>query len=344
MSKNRLVRSIVIAAMLGFVSGSATAQIQFSPNYSGALVYSIPILHSVPPIDSTQPVNIQTDYLWLDDAFRQVKPGFAMDQYIHSLGYGDTLKYFASILYQVVDANPITFVEWGSAVPKPYPYKAPPGRIRTRVQSQYSFLKIDTNRTPFLLDADIIADVKITDTAKYYWVTDHIYPKTVVVTCQILDDIKGKYVPLCGSMIYSTYRKGPTPLSIISPVLMDVAPSSPGTCMQFEYSPNWPLGIQTDYTYQGQPKLTDSTGDWIRKDSEYIAFLYFDGVGSDSTNDYYALLPNWGWFGSFDGLYPVRNGIVYDPNDDFGIGASSGLSVADWKSRIRARIYSIVNP
>src|SRR5665213_1818055 len=193
---NRIVMSMFFLAMLGFFSSTVMGQ-GFSPKYSGALVYSLPLLRTVPAVNPYQPTNIQTDYLWLDDAFRQVKPGFVMDSYIQSLSYGDTLRFLASILYQVVDDNPITFMRWEGAAPKPYPYKAPPGRIRTRVQSRFSRLAVDSNRTPFLLDADIIADIKVTDTAKFSWPNDHITPTSVVVTCQILDGIKGKYVPAC---------------------------------------------------------------------------------------------------------------------------------------------------
>jgi len=43
-------------------------------------------------------------------------------------------------------------------------------------------------------------------------------------------------------------------------------------------------------------------------------------------------------------MYQIHNGKVSDPKDDFGIGASVGLTVADWKTRLRAKIYSLINP
>jgi hypothetical protein len=164
-----------------------------------------------------------------------------------------------------------------------------------------------------------------------------------VVTCSILDGVKGKYVPGCG-FIYKTHKKGATPQSTYPPVFADTVPATLGTCFQFEYCPNWGLGIQSDAYSPVHPELTDSMGDWIKKDSEYVVFLNFVGLMADSANGYYSLMPDWGWFGSNDGLYPVRSGLVYDPHDDFGIGASGGLSVAVWKSRVRARISSIVTP
>jgi hypothetical protein len=336
--------ALMVAAILAF-STAAMGQ-AFSPYYDGALLYSLPLLRTLPAVNPSQSTSIQTDYLLLDDAFRLVKPGFVMDSYIQSLSYGDTLRYLASILYQVVDDNPITFMRWEGALPSPYPYNAPPGRIRTRVQSQFSKLAVDTNRTPFLLNADIIADVTVTDTAKFSWPSDPITPRTVVVTCTILDGIKGKYVPGCG-FIYKTHPQGvlQTLSTPFPPVMADTVPSTVGSCFQFEYSPNWVRGIQSDFNV-GVPLLTGPSGDWVKKDSEFVVFLNFVSIASDNSNAYYALMPAWGWFGSMDGLYPVRGGKVYDPNDDFGIGASvsGGLTVAEWKTRIRARINSIIYP
>jgi hypothetical protein len=342
-------RSFSVPALLVVVviAYSSTSISQTFSNYTGALVYALPLLRTVPAINSSQSSGIVTDYLWLDDAFKAVSPGFLIDSYIQSLFYADTLRYLASILYQVVDDNPITYMRWQGASPWPYPYHEAPGEVRTHLQSRFSKLAVDTNRTPFLLNADIIADIHVTDTFQNLCPSDPITPRSVVVTCSILDGIKGKYVPQCG-FLYKSHHQGGTKVFSESfpPVMADTVPATTGACFQFEYCPNWIRGIQVDFTYPGQPELTDSTGDWIRPDSEYVVFLDFVGISGDTANGYYALLPAWGWFGSMDGLYPIRGGNVYDPNDDFGIGASAagGLSVAEWKSRVRARISSIVTP
>jgi hypothetical protein len=41
------------------------------------------------------------------------------------------------------------------------------------------------------------------------------------------------------------------------------------------------------------------------------------------------------------GMYPVRGGIVYDPNNDLGFG--TGLTVANFKSKLRQKILSITS-
>jgi hypothetical protein len=116
--------------------------------------------------------------------------------------------------------------------------------------------------------------------------------------------------------------------------------------LQFEYSPKWQSGIFTDEGDPSVPVLSDSTGWWVRPGGEYIVFLYLHGVNMDSANNYFTIDPFWGVFGSQGAMYRVVSGHVVDPNDDFGLGASvsGGLTVAEWKTRLRARIYNILHP
>ncbi len=193
-------------------------------------------------------------------------------------------------------------------------------------------ITVDSNRTLFLHRAAIIADVRILDTSQFL-TKDASFPKLVVVTAIILDGMKGKYVPRCPSVRKAYAKEYPDDYYRTS---ADTILALPGTTFQFEYRPHWFRGIVTDVMMG--PQLTYSSGDWIKKDSEYVVFLDFVGVTSDGTNLYYALQPEWGSFGSVDGLYPVRDGLVYDPNDDFGLGAFKGLALPEWKSRLRARI------
>jgi hypothetical protein len=42
------------------------------------------------------------------------------------------------------------------------------------------------------------------------------------------------------------------------------------------------------------------------------------------------------------GMYPVRAGIVFDPNSDFKFG--TGLTLVDFKTALRGKIFTIVHP
>jgi hypothetical protein len=334
-----LKRPVIILLILGASVSTSLCQdynTLAKNSFTGVLLFAVPIIDTVPPISSSQPSEIQTDYLWLDEAFRLVKPGFYLDKYINNLGYNDTSKFIAKVLYKIVDDNPITAYQWMGAAPSPYPYNAPPGRERVVFQTHFDALANDTDRTGFLLNCDFIYDVQVSDTIGTIWDSTFSIHKTVLVKYSILDTIKGKTVPECTD-IFLPHKSGIKPQSI-DPTSIIPVHAAPGVCSYFEYSPEW---TQSQFSDGG---TTDPLGNWVKKDSEYIVFLGFVGVYADSLHSYYDISPEWGGMGTSGAMYKVQGGYVVDPNDDFGIGASSGLTVTEWKTRLRARIYKITNP
>ncbi|MGH2639966.1 MAG: hypothetical protein ACRDF4_11915 [Rhabdochlamydiaceae bacterium] len=324
-----------IIAMPWVFGAVAHAQV---PNYGGALLYSELTDTSVPPLYSGQPTNVATAYLWLDDAMR-LYPGYEIDSFINAMTWSDTAKTIASALYQIQDDNPLSYYNWDDAGIYPHPYKGDPGH------AEFAFIKRAWSRLAgttvgVLLNSEIIADVMVTDTFCKKDPAANIARDAVLVNATILDEIKGKWVPTCPN-IYRAGKKGALPLSdtiIPTPVLPDTAAA--GTCLQFEYSPEWPLRPAAENPLD--KGLKDSTGGWwIKPGKEYIVFLYFNGVGYDNTHGYFTTFPV--SFGYSGGMYPVVNGIVQDPHDDFRFGAT-GLSAAQWKAALRNKINALVNP
>jgi hypothetical protein len=319
----------------------------------GALEYSLPFLTAVPPLDSTQPTDVATAYLWLDELMR-TSTGPQINNYIWSLNNGDTLRFLAEMLYSVIDNNPLSFNNWDASTiweigrpPLAWNYKGHPDQERTQLQNQISVKIPDTARTGFLLACDIISDVTVSDTEVYGSSTSI---PMVFVNATINDEIKGQKIPLCVGEGMGALRKGKgaIPLSVrtLVPWATYAVVADTGSCLQFEYSPQWQRGIFTDEGDPLVPVLSDSTGWWVRPGGEYIVFLYLHGVNMDSAKNYFTLDPFWGVFGSQGAIYRVSGGHVIDPNDDFGLGASvsGGLTVAEWKTRLRARIYNILHP
>lgn len=336
---NHIVRGIVLTVMLGFFVTSANAQ---APVYRGALLYSMPWDKSVPPVDSTQSTQVQTAYLWADEAMR-LYPEFQIDSFFHAMTWSDTAKTFASNLYQIQDDNPLAYYMWTGDAIKPNPYKGSPGRAEFTFIQNSRFIAGDTMRTFSLLFPEIIADVVIADTLCKQE-SGGGPPGTsmdmVLVTSTILDEIKGKKVPLCVGYDMRAGKKGKVILSLSDtayPWATYPVSAHTGQCLQFEYSPEWPRVPSDDEV----PRLRDSTGWWIKPGKEYIVFLDFEGFQGDTANGYFTVVPS--AEGTSGGMYPVVNGIVQDPWDDFGFG-STNLTVADWKARLRARINSLINP
>jgi hypothetical protein len=336
----RILTGVILAAMLGLFS-KADAQV---PTYYGPLLYSMPLDTSVPPLYVGQPPTVTEAYLWLDDAMR-LYPEYTIESYFNSLSWGDTLKTLASTFYQVQDDNPLSFFFWSGSAMHPNPYKGNPAHGIVAFQQHLAQIVGDTGRTASMLTADIIADVMVGDT---FCVIDPTIPGTfymAFVNSTILDEIKGKKIPYCVGEGMSTRKQGKTNILSISattPWATYAVPADTGTCLQFEYSPYW---LQTAFFGQdGGPKLVDSIGGWwIKPGHEYIVFLNLMGIGANSTTGYFTLRPGPAALGN-GGMYPVVDGIVQDPNDDYGIGASAGLPVAVWKARFRAKISTIVTP
>ncbi len=334
---NSIISGVALAVMLGFFVSTAHGQ---APAYQGALLYSIARDTSVPPLYAGQPAQVTTAYLWLDDALR-LYPESVIDNYINSFSWNDTAKVIVSNIYQMEDDNPLSFYMWSGKAIKPNPYKGDPGHDQVLIEDRVMHIG-DTGRTYSLLAPDVIADVMVVDTFCTMDTNSNPYDKrdVVLVNCSLLDPIKGKRIPACPDMMRSKY-KGVRTLGFTPayPTYADTA--SVGTCLQFEYSPEWQRS-QTD-EYRMRTRLIDSSGGWwVKPGHEYIVFLTFLGFGADSTKGYFSVRPGTTVLGTSGGMYPVVNGIVQDPGDDFGLG--SNLTVADWKARLRARINSIINP
>ncbi len=312
---------------------------------SNPLVYKIPKITTFPPITIGQPLDVVLTYHWFDQAMRSYT-SYSIDSFLNAMQLSDTAKYIANALYRICDDDPITYHLWlmgGGGLPLAYWPQSDPSHTELEFLKRIYVIISDTARSAYLLSSDIISDVKVIDTFSVTKSVAHGFRarQIVRVSCSILDQIKGNYVPSCAIDTFYRSKGIITPQSlypsITSPVRADT-----GGCLQFEYSLGWDRMPNNDYGVVWP--LVDSMGTWIKPDSEYIVFLGLIQLNADSSYSYFTLQPLWGSFGSNAGMYPVRDGIVIDPHDDFGIGASSGLTVSQWKTRLRARISKLINP
>jgi hypothetical protein len=314
-------RIILSVLLLSAVFAASTAHAQ------PALLYTMPEDTSVPPLYLGQPPAVTAAYLWLDEAMRFYKE-YRILAYIRALSsWNDTSQILASYLYQIQDDNPLSYYNWDDAGIYPHPYKGDPS------QSAFAFIKqawtLGGTRPGALLTSEIIADVTVSDTVCKIDPSAITAKDQILVNCVINDEIKGKWVPAC-PMYYKSGQKNPSPLGIATPVFsaLPADTASAGTCLLFNYSPEWKKNADDD--------LSPTIGWWIKPGQEYIVFLSFNATsGAFST-----------WpvsFGHCCGMYPVVDGIVQDPNDDFHFGSTS-LTVAEWKAALRAQINALITP
>jgi len=206
------------------------------------------------------------------------------------------------------------------------------GVLQTNVTENFR----DWAQTGQLLQCDIIADVKISDTV----INENLVPEMAVVFSTIMDPIKGKKIPSCPPIVKSEPGRRFKSITYYA----DVDTAAQGQCLAFEYCPEWSrTAVQIgDDVRPFQNPLTDGSGWWIKPDSEYIVFLYLRRVDDDSSTQYFTVYPLSGSFGTQGAMYRVQNGHVVDPNDDFNLGGRD-LPVEEWKARLRARIKALLD-
>ena len=336
-------RNLAIVVLALLVIAPVVRCQHHSPPYTGALLYSQPWIETVPPVYPGQASEVTTAYFLFDMGLR-LSNFNAPIEFFNRMTYGDTSKYIANLVYRVCDDNPVLYSQWLAEEVKPEPYHTDPGRALYSFQERLAKICPDTARTWMLVSSDMILHVHVVDTVIVPKVLYRYRPNgNVRVTAQIIDAIKGKYVPACPPAL-EVGKGGFKTLSVISPDPTYPVQSSPGTCIQFEYALGWGRGPGND-DMGGDKMLFDSVnGSWIKPGNDYIVFLKFYGVGSDSANHFVSVWPVTS-FGTNAGMYPINSsGSVSDPDDDFGMGASAGLSAEAWKARLRARIQRLINP
>jgi len=227
-----------------------------------------------------------------------------------------------------VKSNPFAFFQYQFGHPGGYRFKVSPPTFLRELVKQAAKVYPDSSISVGLCLVDVICQIKVTDTLPKVDTTAPFYDKIVLVTAQVLDTIKGKELPSCSTDIYGTKRNFPSQ-NIIN-----------DNCFQFEYRLSWQGNMKSPGFHYNPSTLYDTSGKpWIQKDSEYIVFLTFINMGRDSLQSYAVLYPGMDK-SSYIGLYPIRNGIVVDENNDFGFG--SGLSVDDFKTKLRQKINTLL--
>jgi hypothetical protein len=319
----------VLLLCLAFAASTSRAQ---TPNYYCEPLYSMPFDASVPPLYVGQPAGVTTAYLWLDDLMR-LEPEYAIERYVNSLSWNDTAQTIASNLYQIQDDNPLSYYNWAGAGIYPHPYKGVTGQAELTFINRVSQIE-PTGVAYVLLSSEIIADVTVSDTVCYIDPTALTAKDAILVNCVINDEIKGKWVPACSESPLAG-KKGASTLGLAttySAVPADTA--SAGTCLQFQYSPEWKLHPNNQFS--------STLGHWIKPGQEYVVFLCFMGVGYNSSLGFFTTEPS-SAFGSCCGMYPVVDGIVQYPHDEFGLGGTN-LTLSAFKAALRAKIYTLTHP
>jgi hypothetical protein len=249
------------------------------------------------------------------------------DEFLVRQTYNDTMKYIMKYLYKMQDYDPIKY--YLTLYYNEYDYLLPNElhislTDNIRRVSPYPYLDY------LLFKSSIIAHVFVNDTMRVTDSTSFLSPQAVIVTCEVLDTIKGKVFSVCNDYNNYSIRKEGDPTKTIMNI------ETINNCLQFEFRTKWERGNK----YSGNYLVDSLDQPWIKKDREYLVFLRLGNICSDSVNTYLDLSPFIDYSLTCN-MYPIVGGVLQDYGNELGFGTT--VPIIQIKNSIRNRISEIVN-
>ena len=323
MKKIYLLLAIILVAVVNLNSQQPPCM----PYYLG-LTYQISYPSDCPPLSMYMPLDVLTGYRAMDSVSSNGNYENVMN-FIGRQTYNDTLRKIMRYWYRIKDYDPIKYQIYSfQGCPNEHIIKR---SIETRILNEIKKVSPQRFIDETLIGSDIIAHIRVVDTVKREDPTAITAKTDYIATCEILDIIKGQVIPKCKDLIVNF------------PAIHEIKNNNefqsvaPGSCIQFEYCLEWPRGGNFS-----ELNLIDTNGlPWIKKDKEYIVFLETRIVCFDDSHIYYTLAPLRMNNSYSVSMYPINNGFVVDPYNEFGFGTL--VPVAEFKNALRGKINEIIN-
>ncbi|HVZ41818.1 MAG TPA: hypothetical protein VHI13_21230, partial [Candidatus Kapabacteria bacterium] len=299
---HRLLRcraaQVLAAALALLATPPATAQLHTNPNapykrapWDGALEIRFPKPDHCPPLSLDMPLDVMLGYIGGDSLARSYDLALRLDTLARTMPYSDTLRQAMKYLYLMDDYDPIRYFQWnGAAKPTPVRYMTTTEELRQALTYRAQVACPDTQRTAVLGAADIIAYVHVNATQTKIDTNAVFAHHATLVSCTVLDTIKGRRIPNCWVNDAGSKLKDAGTASVPVARAEGSQPSVPGACLQFEVRPEWSrVGSSNKPGWPGgvRTSINDSTvgdgfagrpGPWVQPDVDYIVLLRLQGI------------------------------------------------------------------
>ncbi len=304
------------------------------PSYQGlTFEYLKPSVY--PPLYTDMPYEVMIGYIAMDSICKNMILD-SVDKFLKQQTFNDTIKYLKKVMYEMNDYNPILFDV--SQFNHDTNYKIFGTDLVEYVKkSIHRTQSVDTKFDYNIISAAYIVHIKVTYTNLIYNNLAKLAKNQIIVTGKILDLIKGHYIPNCKYTGPSpikrdeenkSLKKLPTTLNLID------------SCIQFIYCLEWTRGKNYEEPFCTKHMVDENGLPLIKQDTEYIVFLRPILICETTSNYYYSLRPLDPYSEVYT-MYPIIDGLVIDPGNDFGFGR--GLSVEEFKNKLKSRINMILN-
>ncbi len=230
-----------------------------------------------PPLQTGMTLNVLDGYIYFDSLVRSVNVSSGQfDSLISTMYDSDTLRYAVKYLYEMIDWDPITFFQYVGYQPL---FTAPYTNtsiihVFNGILNRVSQVIPDSGaELAYMTKADAILHVTVLDTSTVQYAPGN---NQVRVKCTIDDIIKGQRLTGCYDTGYQAGKGGKNPKTL----------SAPGDCFDFEYGLLSQSQIKDVSGY-----VLNRTTPWVLPGNDYIIFLNYQGIGSDSTGRYMTVMP-----------------------------------------------------
>jgi hypothetical protein len=337
--------SLVVSGMVG-MQMFALAQLPCDEPYIEDLVYRIDDPAVYPPLSIYMPYDVLLGYVALDSLHRAPRPQ-GQEQVISLLKrqqtLTDTARAILRVFYAMTDYDPILL---RSAImymrgSSNSPWKISSEFRKTLIPTIWKDSLEKQRLYRALFTSSYILHVRVLDTMELQ--STYTGQTRIIVSAEILDVLKGQVLVPCDDE--EPTRRVFLPKRNASD--QRTMRHNTSRCILFSYSPGWFRyvgGNDIDVVF---PNESERLGRIIVPGTDAIVMLDF-GIAcwSDSSVFYYLSpieirnRPSERTSCGF-GIYPIVDGIVQDPADDFGFGTN--LSVEQFKQRLREQIAAIRN-
>jgi len=301
------------------------------PEYQ-ALTFEYPKYPYLPYYTTDMPYEVMLGYIVMDSVCNYGN-ALLLDDFISRQTFNDTIKKIMNYIYRMADWDPFLFIE----TQYESNFYMHPSNVIEKLINKSASLSTNFNLIKLLLKSHYILHIRVTDTLTRRYQSSNITIPVAIVNYEILDTIKGRKIPICKDISLNYGSES---------VKAKKAPSGPNNCSQFGYSLLWQRSTENNDIViinpsGGGTSLFDENGVlWTKTNSEYIVCLNISLLCGTAGFEYVSIRPN--VIPSLTcTMYPIENGKVQDPGNEFGFGTSSDID--EFKLLLRQKINEILS-
>ena len=301
--------------------------------YYQALTFEYPKYPYLPYYTTDMPYEVMLGYIVMDSVCNYGNVSL-FDDFLNRQTYNDTIKKIMNYIYRMADWDPYLFKRTQYSLPTS---KMHPATVVEKLIEKSASLSPNYKLYSILLSSCYILHINVTDTLSRTYLYSNIPTPTAIVNYEVLDTIKGRKIPVCKDVSVDSDDEK---------VKAYIMPNGNSNCSQFGYSLFWERdSVSNDIisvgSYDYSKSLIDKDGIlWTKKGKEYIVCLWIVPLCRTDIFDYVSLKSN--VIPSLTcTMYPIENGKVQDPGNEFGFGSS--VEVEEFKLLLRQKINEILS-